>query len=141
LAVSPDQLAGGKAVLVHLANSMNFYRAAWTFTPAAGNPARPVRLFQCWRGEQWIALSPGAWEATVAIGRPTGARAIRLPIAPLTGRRGEVYELALTGAVEQSVMALEREEAKKREDAAQHLQAPEAADPDVSGLEDRRNLK
>jgi hypothetical protein len=142
LAESPDQLAGKKMVLIRLTNAMNLHRAVWTFTPAEASSraddaaARPVRVPQCWRGEQWIALAPGEWTATVAIGRPTGGRAIRLPIAPLAGRRGQVYELALTGEVEREVAALERVEARKHAEAAKHLLAPpESNKPGQNGAE------
>ena len=107
LALSPDQQAGSRSVLVRLSNTMNFYRAVWTFTPEAGNLAAPVRLLLCWRGEQWIALPPGRWQATVALGRADSVRAFRIPVAPIEVRRGQVYELALSGAVEQAVSAME----------------------------------
>src|SRR5690242_7018661 len=80
LAESPDQRLGDKYVLVRLSNEMNLHNAVWTFTPGAGTTAAPIRALLCWRGEQWIALAPGRWQAAVAIGRPDSACAFRYPM-------------------------------------------------------------
>lgn len=124
LAESPDPAVGKKMVLVRLSNTMNFFRAVWTFNLGEENTAQPVRVLLCWRGEQWIALPPGNWQVTLAVGREDGAQSFRFPIAPLSGRRGEVYELTLTGQTEQSILALERAEARKAAEVRQRLQKP-----------------
>lgn len=132
LADTPDQKTGDRCVLVRLRNQTNVFRAAWTFTPERGNAAAPVRTLLCWRGEQWIALPPGEWRGEVALGRLSGARAYRFPLAELKGRRGEVYELTLDGPVEQEALAMERAAMRKLEALAARMREPEKKKPDAA---------
>lgn len=128
----------GERGAVCLNNRMNTLRAFWTFEPLDVAPApketgkktgtageaRPtsIRLPQPLKGEEWIALAPGAWRLGLAVGPPDGSRPLRLPVRRVEVASGRVYNLTLSPEVEQQLKVLLRETRKQAAEAAEKKQ-------------------
>lgn len=116
----------GNAAAVHLVSELNFFRAIWTFEPAEGGAAKPVRVPLCWRGEQWITLAPGAWRISLAVGLPGGDKLLRFPAQTVKAGRSRTYEMKIRAEVEPELMAKAR---------AARKTPPEGADKSAKGDE------
>jgi hypothetical protein len=119
LTEAPEPQLGRERAAVRLVNQTVAFRAVWIFEPVDIPEARPVRALLGWRGEDWVALAPGAWRVRLIVGQP-GGRGLAQPAQEVRAGRGKAYELAIAREAEPTL----REQARAAAEADQKKGAP-----------------